>query len=196
MIRTNVRHERNKEAYRILKNFFKDKECHVGWLDNIKYPEKLGGISVVQAAIINEFGAKRNNTYTPARPFMRPTIANNLNKWRRIFSTNSVLKYDLNYLFTKLGNTAVKDIQKTIRSIYQPPLSPYTIRKRAAYYGFYINKDKQTVSSNGKKELKFTYKRWYQSSKPLIFTHLMINSISWKIVDQNSVRGTHLYASL
>lgn len=108
----------------------------VGWLGGTRYPDdpKTGrqGADVAYVATIQEYGYPGGGI--PPRPFIRPTIEKNLDKWKAI-----ALKYSKRVLknegtvadvFEAVGAAAQGDIDKAIVQLVDPPLSPVTIAAR------------------------------------------------------------------
>ncbi len=117
-------------------------EGRVGWFRDAKYPET--GEYVAAIAAQNEYGNPSKNI--PARPFMRPTIVEQQNKWLALAArlSQQVLEGKLfaHDAMELIVVQAENDVLKKISSIYDPPLSPYTIAKRLQRY-----KDKSTVGN-------------------------------------------------
>jgi hypothetical protein len=117
-------------------------EGRVGWFKDARYEEykengeKKGGEYVAFIAAQNEYGNPNKNI--PARPFMRPTIREQKNKWLAFAAklSGQVLEGKL-YAHQAMESIAVmaeNDVLKKIASIYTPPLAPITIEKRIARY--------------------------------------------------------------
>jgi len=112
---------------------------------------KQAGQSQAQIAFDNEYGTKT----TPARPFMRTSFDENIQKindiisgeYDKIIDGESTVKRSLNLI----GLFGVSIVQQKIRSIRTPPNSPTTIAIK-------------------------------KSSKPLIDFGQMVQSVSYKVV--------------
>lgn len=150
---------KGKELLENLIKEIKSKTLSVGWFSEDKYQDNT---QVAYVASIQEYGVTGR---IPARPFMRPTIANKENSWNNIFYRkvkqvfNGKIKYDS--ALNILGSTIRGDILKTIKNIYSPPLTQSTIVARAHKKG----------KINDFKAL----------AKPLIDTGVMISTIKYKI---------------
>lgn len=146
-----------------LKNLSKSNgsELKVGWFPKNKYTDS--GIFVAQVASINEFGGG----YVPSRPFMRPAIIANSNKWnkleeilyRKVLTDGMSVEKALEIL----SLTVEGDIKDSIRSVTTPELKESTINARRRKL-----KNKPLASSTLR--------------KPLIDTSIMINTIT-RVID-------------
>ncbi len=109
-------------------------EGKVGWFQDSKYDET--GEYVAAIAAQNEYGNPNKNI--PARPFMRPTIQEQQNKWLNTASKVSAQvlegKLSAHNAMEIIAIQAENDVLKKIKSIYEPPLSPYTIARRLSKY--------------------------------------------------------------
>lgn len=109
---------------------FEGRVAKVGWFDSAIYPD---GIHVAEVAIIQEMGAPGANI--PARPFIRPTIAEQREKWgenirkgvaavaRGATTADNVLEI--------VGQQAAGDVRKSISEVRTPPLAESTLAQRA-----------------------------------------------------------------
>lgn len=145
---------------------------NVGWFDNNKYPN---GTEVGDIAKLQEYGGLgENGNEIPARPFVRPAIALNCNKWRnKILQDikNEIKKGNISYfnsILKKLGEEVKKDIQKSIQDVYEPPLADYTINMRMEKRGIknFENSNVETMQ---------------ELMKPLIDTGKMLESCDYKV---------------
>ena len=104
-------------------------KLQVGWLESAKYDD---GTNVAGIMAIQEFGSRKNSI--PARPFMRPAIADNQDKWRQLVTDGLVAVFsgnaDYKQVLTALGLTAEADIKNAIVNGQHAPLSPITIALR------------------------------------------------------------------
>lgn len=133
------------------------KRLRVGWFDTSKYED---GTPVAYVATIQEFGYPQGGI--PARPFMRPTVAEKTNEWKSTLAAGSrqimAGRLTVEQMLGQFGMMAAGNIAQTISKIYTPPLAPATIAARAA-----------KRKSPG------------VSTKPLVDTGLMIQSVSHKV---------------
>lgn len=136
-------------------------EGKVGWFAKSKYPET--GEYVAAIAAQNEYGNPSKNI--PARPFMRPTIIAQQNAWLDLAARVSAKVLDGGLSAQQgmelIAVQAENDVLKKIKSIYEPPLSPYTIAKRLQRY-----KNKAKVGN---------------LTKPLVDTGLMIATLTHEV---------------
>lgn len=102
-------------------------EGKVGWFETSKYPD---GMQVAEVAQMQEFGTKT----IPARPFMRPAIIKNQNKWQDVINKVSaqVVKGNMTAVSAMdvITEVAATDIVEEIKAVTSPPLSPITIGLR------------------------------------------------------------------
>lgn len=132
-------------------------QVKMGFFEEAKYPD---GESVAAVAAQNEFGNPAERV--PARPFFRPTVENKKEHWGLQFAGAMIAsfegKIDFSDALDQIGGESSGDVSKTISMIYEPPLSPATIRARAER------------GSSGK-----------ASTKPLVDTGLMMQSVTYKV---------------
>lgn len=139
-----------KAINKIQKSLSSAKKVDVGFFANATYPD---GTPVAAVAAAQEFGSAN----TPARPFMRTTIAEQSKRWGS--GTKAFLKqsgYDAEQALELLGSQATLDMVDKIASITEPALSPRTVAAKR---------------KNGSK----------MPDKPLIDTGRMSNSISYQV---------------
>ncbi len=150
----------NREAIEKAIRDLGHKRLRVGFFDTAKYPD---GTPVAYVATIQEFGYPQGGI--PARPFMRPTIAQQQAAWRE--SLRKGARATLNgrltaqQMLTQFGLAAAGDVSKTISLIDTPPLAESTIAAR-----------KSRRKSPG------------VSVKPLVDTGLMIGAVSSQVTDK------------
>lgn len=102
-------------------------ELQVGWFPGANYDS---GTPVAGVAAAQEFGTKT----APARPFMRPAIAENKDKWAELYlqGAKQWLSGNLDYVsvLRGVGLQAEGDIKNQIVSGNHEPLSPITLAIR------------------------------------------------------------------
>lgn len=137
----------------------------VGFLKGLgTYPTQDGkeGPNVVDVAWWNEFGARTKYATIPARPFLRPTIRKNRDKYRRLEARllSGMLKGKIKtrQATAILGFTAQSDVQNEILNLKEPPNAPSTQKKKKGV------------------------------DNPLIDTGRMRQSVSWKLVKRRKKR--------
>lgn len=105
------------------------KSLQVGWNEEAKYED---GDSVAQVAAQNEFGNPSKNI--PPRPFMRPAIAENSDKWKQIIKREAKKiingKATASSSLETLGLTVSGDIRKSITQVTSPALKTSTVEAR------------------------------------------------------------------
>lgn len=123
----------------------------VGWFESAHYPN---GRSVAENAATHEFGAPQAGI--PPRPFMRPTIDREKDKWSRQIGegARSVLagQRTARQVLEVVMVGAAGDVGKSIQAVTSPPLKPETVKRK----GF---------------------------AKPLIDTSLMFQSVTGVVED-------------
>lgn len=129
----------------------------MGFFEESKYPD---GTSVAYVATIQEFGYPGGNI--PARSFFRTTVENQKEYWGRQFAGAIVAslegKFDFSHALEQIGGESSADVAKAISMIQDPPLSSSTIRARSS----------RSASGSA-------------STKPLVDTGLMIQSVTYKV---------------
>lgn len=112
-----------------------EKKAAVGWFPSSVYPVdpegflgkyQSGGAPVAAVAFLQEFGSK----IIPARPFIRPTVAEQSKHWGVI--VKSLIKPDAQAedVMELIGLRMQGDIRKKITEITDPPLSEFTLEQR------------------------------------------------------------------
>ena len=133
------------------------RQVRVGWFEESRYPD---GTPTAYVATIQEFGSPSNGI--PARPFMRPTVADKTTEWKSALAAGAYQvmngRLTVDQMLGQVGDVAVGNIRETIESIDTPALAPATIAARAA-----------KRKSPG------------VSTKPLIDTGLMFQSVTHKV---------------
>ncbi|CAI1823081.1 Uncharacterised protein [Serratia quinivorans] len=98
----------------------------VGFLENATYPS---GEYVATIAASNEFGDPGNNQ--PPRPFFRNMIADNSSAWPlEVGKVVKAVDFDGKKTLQLMGERIKDQLQGSIRELVEPPLSPYTIKKK------------------------------------------------------------------
>ncbi len=145
------------EKLRIAIKNLGDKSLRVGWFDTAVYED---GTPVAYVATIQEFGYPAGGI--PARPFMRPTVADKTAEWRSTLAAGArqVMngKLTVDQMLGQFGFLAAGNIAETIRNTYTPALAQSTIYAR--------QRKRRTAGV---------------STKPLIDTGLMIQSVDFKV---------------
>jgi len=132
------------------------KQGRVGFFEHSKYPD---GTPVAYVASIQELHPEH------ARPFMRPTVEEQRLAWREslLIGNKAVItgKIDVTNMLQQFGMLAAGDVRKTISQIMDPPLAPATIAAR--------QRRRKTPGV---------------STKPLVDTGLLIQSVTSDVVDK------------
>lgn len=145
------------------------KSVAVGWFEKSHYED---GTPVATAAAQNEFGNPNKNI--PARPFIRPAIKENKQKWEKLLAVGAkkIIKNELTIdnLFDLLGFQVEGDIKKSIQSVYYPALAESTVLKRIA-------KSSKLSSIKG----QISQSALGNVTKPLIDTGIMFNTVTHEL---------------
>lgn len=100
-----------------------------GWAEDNKYP---AGQQVAYIAQLQEFG----HGPIPPRPFMRPAIVKNKNRWNDYahLQAEQIIEGKITgkEAMTKIAKLAAEDVQQSIEDVKSPPLSDITLWAR--YY--------------------------------------------------------------
>lgn len=176
-----AKNKRIRKLFNIANLIDKNYTLSVGWFAGDKYPSNSYDFpyEVGEVAKYQEYGGsgtwkirgKEEKISAPPRPFVRPAMAHNRQKWRKqIFDDiKNVLKTDKNrgleYCFARLGKTVVEDIQYEIKVKQSPPLSERTINRR-------IRRRGDMTSPTG---------FYGDLEKPLIDTGRMLNSCKYNV---------------
>ncbi len=104
-------------------------EARVGFFENSRYDD---GTPVAYVAAIQEYGYPKGNI--PMRPFMRPTVITEVDKWAKSaaqgFSLAARGKLPVEEVFEQVGSAAAGDVKQTISEVGTPALKTATIDAR------------------------------------------------------------------
>lgn len=104
-----------------------NEQLQVGWFEGAKYDDNT---PVAGVAALNEFGSKT----APARPFFRPAIADNKDKWSSVFEDRAKQwingSGDYEGVLRTVGLAAEADVKDAIVSGDHLALSPVTLALR------------------------------------------------------------------
>lgn len=115
-----------KKLAELAERLGESKTLRVGFLEGATYPD---GESVPMVAAANEFGDPAMNR--PPRPFFRNMIADKSPQWGDDIGKIAVAtNYNTSTLLPLMGERIKDQLQGSIRDFYDPPLSPYTIKKK------------------------------------------------------------------
>lgn len=124
-------------------------QAKVGWFETAAYAD---GTPVAYVATIHEFGTDK----IPARPFMRPAVAQYGPEWVRLIgdAAKAVLlgQVSARAALEMVALKAAGDVGKSITAVSSPPLAPATVKRK----GF---------------------------AKPLVETGQMLQSVTGKVED-------------
>jgi hypothetical protein len=111
----------------------KKKKVKVGFFETSIYADS--GTPVAYVASIHEFGAHGNGVNVPARPFMRPSVANHKTEWGEL-AAEQVEDYldgssDLRTVLTNIGLQMEGDtLEQLLKQDDKKPLSKITLLLR------------------------------------------------------------------
>ena len=135
----------------------------VGFFDTAVYPS---GVPVAYVASIHEFGWGP----IPARPFMRPTIANKKQEWVKYlqggFKRVANGQMTVNAVLSQMGGAIAGQINESIIAVSTPPIKDATVAAR-----------KRKLADGGKSAQA-------SISKPLVATGVLTNleySLTYKV---------------
>ncbi|MXV35679.1 MULTISPECIES: hypothetical protein [unclassified Saccharibacter] len=130
-----------KQLQQLREQFPKEATLTVGWDQNCRYPD---GKYVAPIALLQEYGGivpappdmkGKSTVLIPARPFLRPCMAQHEAKWDYILAqgvkeaiTDKSLTGEK--ILLRVGLTMKADLKASINAVNSPELSTYTIRKR------------------------------------------------------------------
>lgn len=102
-------------------------QAKAGWFETARYPD---GTPIAGVAFFHEYGTVK----MPARPFMRPTVAEKRREWLDTLGAGSraVMRGEASALEV-MEATALKaagDIATKITQVSSPPLSPKTVARK------------------------------------------------------------------
>lgn len=166
------------------------KTLQVGFFDTAHYPD---GTPVAYVASIQEFGWGP----IPPRPFMRVAQAQNKEKWLNNLARASKAaingKIEFLHALEQVGKVAAGDVQKAIKAVTAPPLSPLTLLLRKHKKGADPEKIGGKLVGQYHKQANFMGPQPKQkkadtlagvSTKPLVDDGLMIQSVTSAVVDK------------
>lgn len=124
-------------------------EAKSGWFETARYPDKKS-TPVAYVAAVNEFGALTHAgavaeafqaggaggraVYIPARPFMRPTVAEKGASWMAALGQGAAAamkgKVTPAAVMEIVALRAAADVAITITKVFSPPNAPSTIRRK------------------------------------------------------------------
>ncbi|WP_272667831.1 hypothetical protein [Providencia sp. PROV117] len=130
-------------------------EVRVGFINGETYPD---GTSVAEVAYKNEYGVPENNQ--PPRPFFRNAINEHSEEWVDAISRGVGSGLDARTVLETVGAVVQGDVQESIATLVEPPLSQETLRRRR----------ERKVMPNS-------------STKPLVDTRVMIGSVNYEVID-------------
>ena len=133
----------------------------VGFFDTAVYPS---GVPVAYVASIHEFGWGP----IPARPFMRPSMAEKRDQWARNFAGGFRAvadgKLTTRQVLEQMGARITGHIKESIQAVTSPSLNDATVAAR-------LNRLSSGVAATAGPSI----------AKPLVATGQMLNSVDYKV---------------
>lgn len=158
-------------------------EGRTGWFETAHYPD---GTPVAYIAAVQEMGSGP----IPARPFMRPTVAEKGAEWMGLFGqgakaclTGGATPYQV---MEKVALKAASDVGQKISQITSPPLSILTLMARARGKQNGISGKKQLGELAGELN-KGPPNLAGVSTKPLVWTGLMRQTVTGVVTKGGNV---------
>lgn len=134
-------------------------EVRVGFFSESTYGDD--GTPVATVAYANEYGVPENNQ--PPRPFFSNAIDKHKDEWAKTISNGLASGLDANDVLEGVGAKVQMDVRDSITELMEPALSASTIRARRT----------RKVRRN-------------ESTKPLIDTGVMYESVNYEVIDDKS----------
>ena len=131
------------------------KQVKVGFIDGSTYPD---GTSVASVAAENEWGVPEKNQ--PPRPFYRNAISEHEKEWRDAVARGIEAGYPVDQVLELIGAKIQGDVQESIATLVDPPLSGMTLHIR-----------------------RTREERPTDSSKPLVDSKVMIGDVNYEVGD-------------
>ncbi len=129
MITGSIKRTKKTDAFERTLKKIDTLEARVGFFEKSHYDD---GTPVAYVAAIQEYGYPAGNI--PMRPFMRPTVITESDKWSNAaaqgFSLAARGKVPVEVVLEQLGAAAAADVQQTITEVGSPALQPSTIAAR------------------------------------------------------------------
>lgn len=160
------------------------KEVRVGFFESSAYED---GTPVAYVAAIQEFGYGA----IPARPFIRPTIAEQREAWRKTLRQGFKAAIDeritVMHMLEQFGMAAAGQIKVTISKITDPPLSPITLllrQKRKNGEDITGRTVGNAAAASGYVPKENAAQALGVSAKPLVDTGYLISQVQSAVVDR------------
>lgn len=131
------------------------KQVKVGFIDGATYPD---GTQVAMVAASNEYGRPENNQ--PPRTFFRNAISEHSEEWGDTVARGLMAGLPVEQVLEVVGAQIQGDVQESIATLIDPPLSPTTLHIRRT------RKDRRT-----------------DSTKPLVDSKVMIGDVNYEVSD-------------
>lgn len=176
-----------KKLKELSENLTSAAEVRIGFLEGSSEPD---GTPTPQIAAIQEFGSvnTRQKTVIPPRPFFRTMIAEKSPQWGN--QLGEVLKhndFDTAKSLALMGMGIGGQLQDSIIAVLQPQLSPITLMLRK------MRSENQNLVMGGKtvaeaaRRVASGESPGDVSTKPLIDSGSMLNSVSYQVDDGEKV---------
>ena len=161
----------------IAKQLNKPGVLRVGFFENATYPD---GTKVAMVAAIQELGAPKAKI--PPRPFFRNMIAAKSPEWPRVVKTQlKANNYDVEKTLRIMGQGIRDQLQESIRNTLTPALSPVTLMLRKMKKKNPGLKVTRATVGEAARRVKAGESTAGVSTKPLIETAVLINSVQFEV---------------
>ncbi|QCE35644.1 hypothetical protein FAI40_10075 [Acetobacteraceae bacterium] len=172
-----------KKLEKLAQKAGKDMHVNAGVLEGATYPD---GTSVVEVAFWNEYGTKD----VPARPFMRPAIAENKRKWSKLLERNLKQNdFNVSQSLGLLGERMANDVREKILSNPPPPNKAVWITeektKKTEKGARYIEQTRRKVVIKRNKDMSIRYVD-PAAARTLRSSGHLLNSIDYEVKDGKS----------
>lgn len=163
-------------------NLMRAKSVEIGFLAGATYPN---GTSVAMVAAIQEYGAPK--VAIPPRPFFRTMIKKESPHWGDdIAESLKENDFDSSKALGEMGSQIAGELQQSIVDVFDPPLSPVTIMLRSmmAKDPGLRSRMSRTIVEEARMKVARGDELGVVSTKPLIDTSQMLNSVNHRVVGQ------------
>lgn len=152
--------------------------AEIGFMENATYPD---GKNVAMVAAIQEFGAPAKGI--PPRPYFRGMINQNSPQWPdEIAAALKSTNYNARNTLSQMGAVIAGELQQSIVDTSDPPLSPITVMLRGMRtQSKYADMPFWERFAEAKKRVAAGESNYGASSKPLVDTGVMFNSVTYRV---------------
>ena len=155
------------------------KAVRIGFLEKATYPD---GKPVAMVAAIQEFGAPNApGGPIPPRPYFRNMIAKHKKEWpKAIANLLEENDYDAKVTLALVGEGVSRQLRQSIIDTMAPPLSPVTLMLRKMF-GNHPEQIRLRDVWEARRRVAAGESSDGVSSKPLVWTGHMLNSVGYEV---------------